>query len=213
MMSLVVGVPVVLSIMAGVIKFPLSSVGIVISRRPVLIIVMSRVFLPLLSLILLRYLLHESGKILILLIPMEIFLILELVDELAVSIMRGQLSELKVIVGLTLLCISQGRICLSELHKLLLSLSVFRSVLRMVLETPLSVSSINVLEASISLDIQKLIEVLLSVGIVLLKEGLFLLFNTCMPEEPIKGLQSLILVVLAASQLVVVVTTRGIRQH
>lgn len=124
------------------------------------------------------------------------------------GMVRRELSELDIVVGLAPFGISEGNIGFSESDKLLLGISVVRAVFGMQLNTLLPISSIDFLEAGIPLDAQYFIVVLFSIRIVPFEERLLLLFDTVVLEEPLESLQSLIFGVVVAGQLIIVVAPR-----
>jgi hypothetical protein len=136
--------------------------------------------------------------------------LLEHIIELLMRVMGRQLPKLNIIIVPPLQGITERRICLTKPHKLLLILLIPCLILGMILQPQPPESPLNILEAGIPLNLQNLIKVLLSLGIVLLEERLLLLQNPILLEEPLESLQSLILRELMSGKLVVMVTPRGI---
>lgn len=179
--------------------------------------VMMMLLLPLslflvMLLALVRKLSHQPAKLLVLFISMEIWALFNIMNKLSVSMVGRQFTELNIIVRLASFEIPESSIGFRNSNKLLFSFRIFRSVSGMQLQSLPSVGSIHFLETSISSNSENLIEVLLTVGIVLLKELLFVLFDAIVLEEPLESLKSIILGVVVAGQLVVVIAARLVGQ-
>jgi len=77
----------------------------------------------------------------------------------------------------------------------------------MYLKSPLSIGSIDILEAGVSLHPQGLIIVLFAIRVVFVKEFFLFFLNSMLLEEPVKSVIGFVFGIMMRNHLIIVITS------